>query len=74
MQLQHLGGFTRLLDGESLVDRADVHHWGLAETTAAAEEGFNFNSGGSGDDDLSGSRPDAITVRHGYEVSAEPRR
>ena len=66
VQLQDLG-FTRL-DGESLIDSTDAQHWGVAEATRAEGDLDTAMHG----DDWSG-RPDAITVRHDYEVSAEPR-
>ena len=58
-------GFARL--EESLVGASEVQHWGNAEGTRTEE------SLGTMDRDGCSDRPDAITVRHGYDVFAEPR-
>lgn len=60
-------GFSRL-DGESLVGFGDVQHGGKAEGTRREED---FVTGIHGD--KRSDRPNAITVRHEYNVSAEPR-
>ena len=59
-------GFTRLED--NFVESSGTQPWGKAESTRA--EG---SLGTDMDSDAWNDRPDAITVRHDYNVFAEPR-
>jgi hypothetical protein len=54
--------------GGALVEFGDVQHWGITEGTGKE---VDFVTGLH--EDKRSDRPDAITVRHDYDVFAEPR-
>ena len=60
-------GFSRL-EGESLVGLGEIAHWGNAESTKREEDSTTGRY-----EDVWNDPPDAITVRHEYDVVAEPR-
>jgi hypothetical protein len=60
-------GFNRL-EGGTLVGFGDVQHWGI---TGGTSKEVDFVTGLH--EDKRSGRPDSITVRHEYDVFAEPR-
>ncbi|KAI4173734.1 MAG: hypothetical protein LQ343_002737 [Gyalolechia ehrenbergii] len=59
---------TNHFDGESIVGFGNVQHWGTAESIRREDDSFTETHS---DEQRDGH--DAIIVRHGYSVLAEPR-